>query len=84
MSARSAWQIYSSPAIKNHKFFSKSVTGAVKQPTYSVVGTLFARDVEEDEIFSGDDVRDSVSVVGDRTKTTASADAIRVLAQVQF
>jgi hypothetical protein len=48
------------------------------------VGTLFARDVEEDEIFSGNDVRDSVSVVGDGTKTTACADAIRVLAQVKF
>lgn len=84
VSARSAWQIYSNPEIKTTNFSQNPASSAKFWPTYSVVGTLFARDVEEDEIFSGNDVRDSVSVIGDGTKATAGADAIRVLAQVQF
>jgi len=54
----------------------------------SAVGThrVWARDfrwhMEEDHILAGDDIRDTVSVIADRTKTATSADVIRVFCQV--
>ena len=39
--------------------------------------------MEEDHVFSGDNVRDTVAVVGDRTETASGRDAVGVLRGVE-
>lgn len=43
----------------------------------------FASDVEEQEIFAGDDVRNAVAVVRHRAKSAAGGDAVWMLLQVE-
>ena len=40
--------------------------------------------MEKDEIFTGDDVRDAVAVVGDGPETSAGRDAVGMFGQIEF
>lgn len=45
---------------------------------------LLGRNVEEDQILPGHDVRHAVPVVGDRPEATAGTDAVRVLLEIHL
>jgi hypothetical protein len=44
----------------------------------------FGRNVEENQVFAGDDVRDSVAVIGHGSEPASGRDAVGVFGQVQF
>ena len=52
--------------------------------TYRLGRGLFGRNVEKDEILAGDDVRDTVTVVGNWTETSTGRNAVRILGQIKF
>lgn len=45
---------------------------------------FLGRNVEEDQILTGHDVRHAVTVVGDRPEASAGADAVRVLLEIHL
>lgn len=51
--------------------------------TYGFGAAQFARNVKEEKILSGDNVRDAVTVVGYRAKSAACGYAIWIFLQVQ-
>jgi hypothetical protein len=55
-----------------------------KYITDRLIGALFARNVEEQEVLASDDVGDTVAVVGHGSEAATSGDTAWVLAQVQL